>query len=157
VEKRLATSYDIELGRALDLFFRGGFAASAFDSDSGAMGEDAIESPMGLRRTAAPERNLAAEIDWDRLANALLAGDLSGLTDAQRKAVLRLARSKSIVDLANAAGTNPVQIAIALLAETVQNRTAQRLARRTLAKTPEIALARARAQTGRALSEEGTR
>jgi hypothetical protein len=141
-----ATGYDI-----------GGFAASAFESDSGAIREDAIESPMRSSRTAAFESNLASEIDWDRLANALLAGDLSVLTDAQREAVLRLARSKSIVDLANAAGTNPVQTAIALLAQTVPNRTAQRLARRTLAKTPEIALARAKAQTARTLSEEGTR
>jgi hypothetical protein len=53
-----------------------------------------------------------------RVLNALNAA-------AQRKAVLRLARSKSIVDLANTAGTNPVQIVIALLAETVQNRTVQ--------------------------------
>jgi hypothetical protein len=135
-----ATSYNL-----------GGFAASAFDSDSGAIWEHALPP----HRTAAPEWNLA-EI-WDHLANALLAGDRSGLTDAQRKAVLRLARSKSIVDLANAAGTDPVQIVIALLAETAQNRTAQRLARRTLAKTPEIALARAKAQTGRNLSNEGTR
>jgi hypothetical protein len=126
--------------------------ASAF-ADLSAIWEHAIESPMRSRPTAVPESNLASEIDWDRLANALLAGDLSGLTDAQRKAVLRLARSKSIIDLANAAGTNPVQIAIALLAETVQNRTAQRLARRTLAKTPEIALALAKAQIGRTLSE----
>ena len=60
--------------------------------------------------------------------------------------MLRLAGSKPIVDLAAAIQVNPVQIAIALLAETTQNRMAQRLARRVLGKAPSSLLASARAE-----------
>ena len=77
----------------------------------------------------------AWEIDWDRLANTLLAGDLSGLTKTQRQALHGLARSKPIVDLATAMNVDPISIAVALLAETTQNRMPQRLGRRTR-KTP---------------------
>jgi hypothetical protein len=98
-----------------------------------------------------------ASIDWDRLAIALLAGDLSGLTASQREAVRRLAQSKPVVELAKAMGVDPVRIAIALLAEMENSRTAQRLARRTLARAPESLLALAKAQTSRTLSKKGGR
>jgi hypothetical protein len=96
-------------------------------------------------------------IEWDRLANALSTGDLSGLTDAQREAVLRLAQSKPVVDLAKALGVDPVRIAIALLAETDNSRTAQRLARRMLRNAPPFLLALAKSQAKLALSKEGGR
>ena len=101
----------------------------------------------GYDELLVPDLRPASEIDWDRLANALLAGDLSGLTEAQREAVLMLARSKSIVDLAAAMQVNPVQMAIALLAETAQSRMAQRLARRMLRNAPSSLLASAKART----------
>ena len=66
---------------------------------------------------AAPDWRPASEIDWDRLANALLVDDLSGLSEPQREAVLKLAGTRPIVDLGAAMQVNPVQIAIALLAE----------------------------------------
>jgi hypothetical protein len=99
-----------------------------------------------VSRRLAKDSDSAWEFDWDRLANALLAGDLSGLTDPQREAVLRLAGSKPIVDLAAAMQVNPVQMAIALLAETAQSRMTQRLARRVLRKAPSSLLASARAE-----------
>jgi hypothetical protein len=68
----------------------------------------------------------------------LLAGDLSGLTKAQHEALRRLARSKPIVDLATAMNVDPFRIAVALLAETTQNRVAQRLGRRLLKDTPGL-------------------
>ena len=106
----------------------------------------AIPEPNCLRQFGAP----AWEIDWDRLANALLAGDLSGLTKAQRQALRRLARSKPIVDLATAMNVDPLSIAVALLAETTQNRMAQRLGRRMLkdAPAPLLTIARSHAVLG---------
>jgi hypothetical protein len=68
----------------------------------------------------------------------LLAGDLSGLTKAQHEALRRLARSKPIVDLATAMNVDPFRIAVTLLAETTQNRVAQRLGRRLLKDTPAL-------------------
>jgi hypothetical protein len=103
------------------------------------------------------DSNLVLEIDWDRLANALLSGDLSGLSDTQREAVRRLAQSRPVVDLANAIGVDPIQTAVALLAEKTQNRTAQRLARRILANAPEALLTRAKAQTSLTLTKNGER
>jgi hypothetical protein len=141
-----AASYDL-----------GGFADRAFELDSSAFWKRPIEPPMNLRPATAPDLNLTSEIDWDRLANALLAGDLSGLTDTQREAVRRLAQSKPVIDLASAMGLDPIQTAVALLAGNAQNRTAQRLARRALAKAPEPLLARAKAQTSLTLSKNGER
>jgi hypothetical protein len=74
----------------------------------------------------------------------LLAGDLSGLTKAQRKLLDRLAALKPIADLAKAMGVDPLRVAVALLAETAQNRMAERLARRTLKDAPEPLLTAAR-------------
>jgi hypothetical protein len=102
---------------------------------------------MQLPYAESPEPSLAAGIDWDRLANAFLAGNLSGLTDAQREVVHRLARSEPVVALANAIGTDSLQTAIALLAETVQSRMAQRIARRLLRNAPPPLLEAAKAQT----------
>jgi hypothetical protein len=104
------------------------------------------DAPTRLRQQLLPDLPLASEIDWDRLANALLAGDLSGLAEPQREDVLRLAGSKAIVDLASAMQINPVQLAIALWAETAQGRMPQRLARRVLRKAPSSLLASARAE-----------
>jgi hypothetical protein len=153
-EKHIARYMD---SRALNLKVRsdgwaaaydfGGLADSAFEFDSSAFWKRPIEPPMNLRPAAAPDLNLTSEIDWNRLANALLAGDLSGLTLSQREAVRRLAQSMAVVDLAKAMGVDPVQIAIALLAEKENSRTAKRLARRTLAKAPESLLVRAKALT----------
>jgi hypothetical protein len=123
------------------------YAADAGESyQADVSGWHETDRPTRFYRQAGPDWRPASEIDWDRLANALLAEDLSGLTEPQREAVLRLAGSKPIVDLAAAIQVNPVQIAIALLAETTQNRMAQRLARRVLGKAPSSLLASARAE-----------
>jgi hypothetical protein len=98
-----------------------------------------------------------ASIDWDRLANALLAGDLSGLTFSQREAVRRLAQSKPVVDLAKAMGVDPVQIAVALLAEIEKSRMAQRLARRILRNAPSALLALAKSETMLTLNKKNGR
>jgi hypothetical protein len=51
---------------------------------------------IGSTNPAESDRPSSPEIDWDRLAKALLAGDLSGLTKAQRK-VLFVLRCRSDV------------------------------------------------------------
>jgi hypothetical protein len=130
------------------------FAAELYERDSRPVGR-ALQASMKLDLSALSESNVASKIDWDRLANALLAGDLSRLTDWQREAVLRLARSKPIVDLASAMGLDPVQVAIALLADTAQSRTAQRLTRRALRDAPVPLLASAKAQARRTLKAAG--
>jgi hypothetical protein len=161
-EKHIACYMD---SRALNLKFRSdgwaasydlrGFADSAFELDSSAFWKHPIEPPLNLGPAAAPESNLTSEIDWDRLANALLAGDLSGLTVSQRDAVRRLAQSKPVVDLAKAMGADPVQIAIALLAEMEKGRMAQRLARRMLRNAPPPLLALAKSETMLILNKKG--
>ena len=113
------------------------------------------DAPTRVRRLHARDRRPAWEIDWDRLANALLAGDLSGLTKAQRQAPRRLARSKPIVDLATAMNVDTLSIAVALLAETTQNRMAQRLGRRMLKDAPVPLLTAARWRAEKVLAARG--
>jgi Vault protein inter-alpha-trypsin domain len=138
-----------------------GLALSMYNGDEYFL--RAAESIGEFNELAQPERKLdvsrtrraqsfaedlppSSGIDWDRLANALLAGDLSGLTDEQRELVNRLAGSNLIVDLATAMASDPIQTAIALIAETAESRMAQRLARRALRNAPAYLLARAQAQ-----------
>jgi hypothetical protein len=131
------------------------FAERLCKSDWSPVWQHAPQGPAKLDLPALPDSNAASDIDWDQLANALLAGDLSGLTDSQREAVLRLARSKEVADLSTAMGVDPVLIATALLAETVQNRTPQRLARRILRNAPASLLALAKTVTRKVLKDVG--
>jgi hypothetical protein len=130
-----------------------GFAERARKSDSSHKWPHAPQVSAKLDLRALSESRVASKIAWDRLANDLLAGDLTGLTDLQRRTVQRLAQSKEVVDLSTALGVNPVQIAIALLAETVQSRISQRLARRTLRNAPASLLALARTLTRKVLKD----
>jgi hypothetical protein len=131
------------------------FAAELHERASRPDWQHALQASTKLDLPALSESNVASKIEWDRLANDLLAGDLSGLTDLQRRTVKSLAQSKEVVDLSTAMGVDPLQIATALLAETVQSRTPQRLARRMLRNAPASLLSLAKTLTRKVLKDVG--
>jgi hypothetical protein len=131
------------------------FAIELHERDSKPVWRHALQASTKLDLPELSESNVASKIEWDRLANDLLAEDLSGLTDLQRRTVQWLAQSKEVVDLSTAMGVDPVQIATALLAETVQSRTPQRLARRVLRNAPASLLALAKTLTRKVLKDMG--
>ena len=89
---------------------------------------------------------LAQSIDWTRIGPALSRGDLSKLSLWQRLRLWLFSRSKAVRTLAQAINKPPVQVAIALLAETVpdDNGTTGRIARAVLRDAPEGLLEKAR-------------
>lgn len=91
--------------------------------------------------------DISPMIDWSRVAFLLNASDMSGLRTAFGGVFSRMASVPAIIDLALLLGVDPLIVAVAISAERVKagERTARRIAGRTLKNAPRDALARAMA------------
>lgn len=112
---------------------------------STSVGRELFEGLKGVvRRFSTQERPKAGrqthDIDWASDPAQLMAGDLSGLSDAARNTVLAMAEIDEIKDAATSFGMPPVLLVIALLAFAAGrdgDRTARRIARRLLGQNDE--------------------
>ena len=108
---------------------------------TGAIRPGADAPPPQARRTAAliSLRGVASRIDWHDNPEALRRGHLSGLSPDVDAAIRTAAQGPEIIALAQALGLDPIVVVIALLARSLgaANRSAQRLARAILGKSPE--------------------
>ncbi len=105
---------------------------------SSSMSMSIMQEPLYQQKLARP-RSLFMRLDdysfdWDRLANQLLVGDVTGLDDEQKDLVQRLAAEQEIRDLADKLGLDPLIVAIGLLAKSDSGKTAERVARKILAQ-----------------------
>jgi hypothetical protein len=88
-------------------------------------------------------------IDWDADPEALRRGNLDQLDTDSADAIRSAAKNPAVVKLADALGTDPLIIVVALLAHAaLWSRSAQRLARAIFGTTPEVAIAIARDELG---------
>lgn len=77
-------------------------------------------------------RNLFAATRWDMLGDELLVGDHRGLSDAQRDVLQELARLSEIISFARAERTMPETVALALIADLIDDRIGRRFVKRAL-------------------------
>lgn len=82
-------------------------------------------------------RRIFADLRWDRLGDALLAGDMSGLSEAQTAFVEAIPLDEAILDFANDHGLHLYAVVMALVASLGSDRVAHRFLRRVFAGIPE--------------------
>lgn len=117
-------------------------AGSDRDERSGGMYEPTADtSPphasIRFGRVGTADAGGIASVDWAAHAMTFMLGDLSALPSRVRSQVTHIARDPQVASLARKAGLRPEVLALALLAEALADRYAQRFVRRVAAKYAE--------------------